>query len=60
MSSKSASAIRVGRTIVMAGQRLEVTEVGEVNDPTLGRLVIIRCGDREFRRPPKTKIEVAK
>lgn len=58
MPSKSASAIRVGRTVVMAGQRLRVTDVGEVDDPALGRLVIIRCGDREFRRPPKTKIEV--
>lgn len=60
MPSKSANTIRVGRTIIMAGQRFEVTEVDEVDDPTLGKLVVLRCGDREFRRPPKTKIEVAK
>lgn len=60
MAARRASQIRPGRTIALGGEQFLVTEVDAVEDPALGTLVVIRCGERTFRRPPKTKIEVIK
>jgi hypothetical protein len=57
---KSAKMIRTGRKIVINGETHTVTDVGAVVDPTLGPLVVLTCGDREFRRPPNARIEVVR
>lgn len=57
--TKSAKMLRVGRTVVIGGESLRITEIGEEDDPALGKLIVITCGERKFRRPPNAKIEVA-
>ena len=58
--TKSAKMVRPKHVIVMNGEWLRVTAVSWVEDTALGRLIVITCGERSFRRPPNAKIEVTK
>ena len=55
---RSAKAVRVGRKIVMNGEVHTVTAVATVEDPRLGTLVVITCGERVFRRPPDARVRI--